>query len=100
MRPDTLFASLVALSSAVAQGASITRENNHAHRDTSRSALERAQSLLARMTWEEKIGQMGGVRRLFGPGASFNSTSFQQIYDDLQQGQIGKRHYPSALTGD
>ena len=57
-----------------------------------RSARARADDLAARMTWEEKLGQLGGVRRLADrvDGAlAFNATRFAE-FAQTQNGQIGK----------
>lgn len=60
--------------------------------DSSLSAHERASDLLARMTWEEKVGQLGGIRRPMSRSDGkviFNRTSFEQTRE-TQNGQIGK----------
>lgn len=57
--------------------------------DSSLSPRVRAEQLLKLMTWEEKIGQMGGIRRLFSANVTFNQTSFDEIHK-LQNGQIGE----------
>lgn len=52
---------------------------------------ERAADLLDRMTWEEKIGQLGGVRRAFGTSTgkpTFNRSSFETVHA-TQNGQVG-----------
>lgn len=59
------------------------------YQDPSLSPKQRAEDLLKLMTWEEKIGQMGGIRRLFAANVTFNQTSFDEIYK-LQNGQIGE----------
>lgn len=44
------------------------------------------------MTWEEKVGQLGGIRRLaerVNGALSYNETSFEEIRK-TQNGQIGK----------
>lgn len=59
------------------------------YKDPSYSASDRATDLLSRMTWTEKIGQMGGVRRLLGSGLSFNQTSYD-ILAEYQNGILGE----------
>jgi hypothetical protein len=49
----------------------------------------RARDLLSRMTWEEKVGQMGGIRRLLGANYTFNRT-YYDTYSPLQNGILGK----------
>ncbi|KAH0430416.1 periplasmic beta-glucosidase [Colletotrichum camelliae] len=72
--------------------ASITPQFNHSlYQDASRSPKERADDLLALMTWEEKVGQLGGIRRLaerVNGALSYNETSFEEIRK-TQNGQIG-----------
>ena len=58
------------------------------YKDPSYTALERATDLLERMTWEEKVGQMGGVRALLGADLAFNETSYNSIRQ-LQNGILG-----------
>jgi beta-glucosidase len=58
------------------------------YKNSSYSALERAKDLLRRMTWEEKIGQMGGVRVLLGANLTFNETTYNSIHE-LQNGILG-----------
>lgn len=58
------------------------------YKNSSYSALERAKDLLQRMTWEEKIGQMGGVRVLLGANLTFNETTYNSIHE-LQNGILG-----------
>lgn len=60
--------------------------------DPMRSARARAADLAGRMTWEEKLGQLGGVRRLVDrvDGApAFNATSFAE-FAQTQNGQLGE----------
>ena len=59
--------------------------------DASLPPAKRAEDLLRRMTWEEKIGQMGGVRRAFtsvDKKPVFNRTAFDLIHAK-ENGQIG-----------
>jgi hypothetical protein len=54
-------------------------------------ARQQAKDLLKQMTWEEKIGQMGGVRRVLSSGTTVNPQ-----YDTtrkMQNGQLGKLPY-------
>lgn len=63
-----------------------------AYLDLSLSPKERAADLIQRMTWEEKVGQLGGIRRPLtrtDGKAIFNKTSFD-IIRKTQNGQIGK----------
>ncbi|KAK3302826.1 alkaline-phosphatase-like protein [Chaetomium strumarium] len=48
-------------------------------------ARQRAKDLLKQMTWEEKIGQMGGVRRVLSSGTTVNPQ-----YDTIRQMQNGQ----------
>lgn len=68
------------------------RYDSPAYNDSSLSPKERAADLLQRMTWEEKVGQLGGVRKTLGRTnglATFNKTAFDLIHK-TQNGQIGK----------
>jgi hypothetical protein len=58
------------------------------YRDAKASPKERAEDLLARMTWKEKVGQMGGVRRALSSDLVFNRTSYDEIHE-LQNGNLG-----------
>ncbi|PSR82142.1 glycoside hydrolase superfamily [Coniella lustricola] len=58
------------------------------YQNPSHSAKDRAADLLSRMTWVQKIGQMGGVRRLLGSDMSFNQTSYE-ILAEYQNGILG-----------
>ncbi|CAM1507895.1 Fc.00g047430.m01.CDS01 [Cosmosporella sp. VM-42] len=49
---------------------------------------QRAKVLLEKMTWEEKIAQMGGVRRLLKQGPTIDEDNFNKIYE-FQHGNIG-----------
>ncbi|CAG9948284.1 unnamed protein product [Clonostachys rosea f. rosea IK726] len=54
-------------------------------------ARDRAVDLLGRMTLEEKVGQLGGIRRVASRSngkLTFNQTSFEHIRE-TQNGQIG-----------
>lgn len=65
--------------------------NSPAYLDSSLSPKERAADLLQRMTWEEKVGQLGGVRRTLthtNGQAVFNKTAFDIVHK-TQNGQIG-----------
>jgi hypothetical protein len=62
------------------------------YRNPSLEPAKRADDLLKRLTWEEKIGQMGGIRAAFtsvNGSVAFNRTSFERIRS-TQNGQIGK----------
>ncbi|KAM0270643.1 hypothetical protein ACHAQH_009359 [Verticillium albo-atrum] len=61
------------------------------YQDPSLPPTERAKDLLSRMTWAEKVGQLGGIRRAVGRTSgkpTFNETSFNAIRK-TQNGQIG-----------
>ncbi|KAI4867669.1 glycoside hydrolase family 3 protein [Hypoxylon rubiginosum] len=82
---------------AVAQGVTYAsvpakaRDDSPAYLDSSLSPKERAADLLQRMTWEEKVGQLGGVRKTLGRTdgqATFNKTAFDLVHK-TQNGQIG-----------
>lgn len=62
------------------------------YQDATRPPAERAVDLLSRMTWEEKVGQLGGIRQPFQSvdgKPAFNRTAYD-ITHELQNGQIGK----------
>ncbi|KAG9252850.1 beta-glucosidase [Emericellopsis atlantica] len=59
--------------------------------DAALPAHERARDLLGRMTWEDKVGQLGGIRRAVSRvngEPSFNRTAFEQTRK-TQNGQVG-----------
>ncbi|KAI1120995.1 beta-glucosidase [Nemania abortiva] len=61
------------------------------YKNPSYTAAQRADDLLGRMTWIEKIGQLGGARRLFERADNqlvFNETALKILLED-QNGQIG-----------
>ena len=69
-----------------------TCESTANFKNTTLTPAERADSLLKLLTWEEKVGQMGGIRAAFksvNGSIVFNRTSFEQIRA-TQNGQIGK----------
>ena len=76
----------VALASA---GGALDNSSAPIYKNTSYSAQDRATDLLSRMTWSEKVGQMGGVRRLLGSDLSFNQTSYD-ILSEYQNGILGE----------
>ncbi|TIC90095.1 Periplasmic beta-glucosidase [Colletotrichum higginsianum] len=85
---STFVAALCPLASLAA---AVSPSNGSAHLDSSLTPAERADSLLRLMTWEEKVGQLGGIRRLaetVGGKISYNETSFEEIRK-TQNGQIG-----------
>ncbi|GAW17462.1 hypothetical protein ANO14919_069190 [Xylariales sp. No.14919] len=66
-------------------------ENERLYKNPSYTPKERAEDLLKLMTWEEKVGQLGGARRLFSRvdgKPSFNETALA-ITLETQNGQIG-----------
>lgn len=67
-------------------------EDTEQYKNASLTPAERADDLLGRLTWEEKIGQMGGIRAAFSSvngSVALNRTSFEKIRS-TQNGQIGK----------
>jgi hypothetical protein len=81
---------LALLSGTYAMEAASTPKKN-SYLDATLSPAKRARDLLRRMTWDEKIGQLGGVRRAFGSRdgkPDFNRTAFEQTRS-TQNGQIG-----------
>ncbi|KAI0534159.1 beta-glucosidase [Xylaria digitata] len=61
------------------------------YKNPSYTPKERAEDLLKLMTWEEKVGQLGGARRLFNRvdgKPSFNETALATTLE-TQNGQIG-----------
>lgn len=66
----------------------VSGQNEMIYKNSSYPALERATDLLHRMTWEEKIGQMGGVRTLLGASLTFNETAYNSTHV-LQNGILG-----------
>jgi len=85
-----LSTSLLALLTAVTALASATpaRRAEASYKDTSLPPKQRAEALLKLMTWEEKVGQMGGARRLLAANATFNETTFNTI-TRTQNGEMG-----------
>lgn len=70
----------------------VTSHDKAVYLNASLSASERATDLLQRMTWEEKIGQLGGIRRALTRSngeVTFNRTSFEMTRK-TQNGQIGQ----------
>lgn len=63
------------------------------YKDASASPDARARDLLSLMTWDEKIGQMGGVRQLLQANLTLNRTTYDAIRENLQNGILGT---PSA----
>lgn len=93
----TTFSALaLVLASSVRATVNTTNSSTVIYKDPSYSAADRAADLLSRMTWTEKIGQMGGVRRLLGSGLSFNQTSYD-ILAEYQNGILGKSALDTAF---
>jgi beta-glucosidase len=65
------------------------RQNGSAWQDTSLIAAQRADALLSQLSWEEKIAQMGGIRQLLQPNATFNRTTYNSLYP-LQHGILSE----------
>ncbi|WYZ46783.1 hypothetical protein EsH8_IX_001008 [Colletotrichum jinshuiense] len=81
----------VALCQLTGVSSAVSLSNGSVYLDPNRSAKERADDLVRLMTWEEKVGQLGGIRRLaetVNGKLSFNETSFEEIRK-TQNGQIG-----------
>lgn len=80
---------LAAGASAQSAGNGTTNSSTPIYKDPTYSAEDRATDLLSRMTWAEKIGQMGGVRRLLSANLAFNQTSYD-IISEYQNGILGE----------
>ncbi|RYP60014.1 hypothetical protein DL769_008307 [Monosporascus sp. CRB-8-3] len=82
----------LALTPGAAAGVTVqARRGRLPYLDASLSPSERAADLLGRMTWEERVGQLGGIRRAMSRvngQPSFNRTSFEEIRE-TQNGNIG-----------
>ncbi|KAJ3526188.1 hypothetical protein NM208_g11311 [Fusarium decemcellulare] len=52
------------------------------------SPRQRARALLKKMTWEEKVAQMGSIRRLLKLGPEVDEENYESRYE-LQHGTIG-----------
>ncbi|OGM40738.1 periplasmic beta-glucosidase [Aspergillus bombycis] len=59
---------------------------NSSHTGTHR---QRAQSLLDQMDWEEKVGQMGGIRRLLSLAPKIDEENYDTRQENYQNGNIG-----------
>lgn len=81
---------------SLCSSSAVQRRDTPSYKDASLSPKERAQALLKLMTWEEKVGQMGGIRRLLADKLVFNQTTFDAIHE-LQNGEIGKTFLGPAL---
>lgn len=57
--------------------------------ESKNSPRDRAKALLKKMTWEEKIAQMGSIRRLLRLDPEVDEENFEKRYP-LQHGTIGK----------
>ncbi|GKT94657.1 periplasmic beta-glucosidase [Colletotrichum tofieldiae] len=82
---------VVALCPLVGLANVVPSSNASAYLDSTLSPKERADDLLQLMTWEEKVGQLGGIRRLAETVSGkvlYNKTSFEEIRK-TQNGQIG-----------
>lgn len=77
-------AALQLLASALVAGTSVP-----IYKNSSYNAAQRAADLLPRLTWSQKVGQMGGVRRLLGSQLSLNQTNVD-ILLETQNGILGK----------
>jgi beta-glucosidase len=85
-----LFLSLFALKiSAALSAVLLARQGSSAWQDRSLPAAQRAENLLLQLSWEEKIGQMGGIRQLLQPNATFNRTTWNDLYP-LQHGILSE----------
>jgi hypothetical protein len=51
---------------------------------------QRAKALLKKLTYEEKIAQMGGIRRLLKSGGIVDEDNYNSRYQ-TQNGNIGKK---------
>lgn len=98
MRGGVAVAALGALAVTLANATPRRCQDGEPYLDASLPPAERAADLLSRMTWQEKVGQMGGIRRGFSSvdgRPSFNKTSFETIRA-TQNGQIGRQFLPPA----
>ncbi|KAJ4292589.1 hypothetical protein N0V90_009252 [Kalmusia sp. IMI 367209] len=50
---------------------------------------QRAQEILNQMTYEEKVGQLGGIRRLLDHGPKINEDNYKTRVDGYQNGNLG-----------
>jgi len=62
--------------------------NGDIYKDTTCTSSQRAEDLLSRMSWTEKVKQLGGIRQVLGQNMSFNKTNFD-IFNEAQDGNIG-----------
>lgn len=58
---------------------------------------QRAKALLKKMTYQEKITQMGGIRRLLKSGGVVDEDNFDSRYA-TQNGNIGESQVMSTCT--
>ncbi|OAA61990.1 Glycoside hydrolase, superfamily [Niveomyces insectorum RCEF 264] len=58
------------------------------YKNASYTAQERAADLLPRLSWQDKVGQMGGVRRILAANLAFNQTSYDAL-TEYQNGILG-----------
>lgn len=63
-------------------------KNGDIYKDTTCTSSQRAHDLLSRMSWTEKVKQLGGIRQVLGENMSFNKTKFD-IFNEAQNGNIG-----------
>lgn len=59
------------------------------------SPRHRAEALLKKMTWEEKVAQMGSIRRLLKLGPEVDEDNLESRYE-LQHGTIGELSVTSS----
>ncbi|RYP40333.1 hypothetical protein DL767_001790 [Monosporascus sp. MG133] len=92
MLGEIILSATLALTPGAAAGVTLqARRGQLPYLDSSLSPSERAADLLGRMTWEERVGQLGGIRRAMSRvngQPSFNRTSFEEIRES-QNGNIG-----------
>ncbi|KAJ5722034.1 hypothetical protein N7488_000069 [Penicillium malachiteum] len=58
------------------------------YKDVTCSSIQRTEDLLSRMSWTDKVKQLGGIRQILGEDMSFNKTKFD-IFNEAQNGNIG-----------
>ncbi|KAJ5709565.1 hypothetical protein N7493_009856 [Penicillium malachiteum] len=58
------------------------------YKDITCSSTQRTEDLLSRMSWTDKVKQLGGIRQILGEDVSFNKTKFE-IFNEAQNGNIG-----------
>lgn len=71
-----------------AMSTKICGNNGDIYKDDTCTPSQRAEDLLSRMSWTEKVKQLGGIRQVLGENMFFNKTNFD-IFNEAQNGNIG-----------